>query len=200
MAALIAEAVGTGGTPASQNIARPGNRDPLLVVASVTQTLGLPVTGLTDQELQIDPIIVAPGGSVVRISRMIEPHPGAYFVEVVPASVSGTWQFGRYLFGLAVKSGADQGRPFSACSSIDALPASEGPRATGGVFMTPPHAGAGNEPTIQRRYWSACRLPCTESGFHLASQLAGRMRRGGRRLSRALGCTHLTGRRMPVWQ
>jgi hypothetical protein len=110
MAALIVEAVGTGGSPTSQGVARPGNRDPLLVVASVTQSSGLPATGLTAQEMQIQAIIVAAGGSLVTISTVSEQKPGTYLLDVVPASVSGTWEVGRYLFWLAVKSGTDQGQ------------------------------------------------------------------------------------------
>jgi hypothetical protein len=110
MAALIVEAVGTGGDPASQGVARPGNRDPLLVVASVAQSSGMPATGLTSQDLQIEAIIVAAGGALVKISTMSEQQPGIYLLGVVPAPTSVTWMLGRYLFWLAAKSGTDQGQ------------------------------------------------------------------------------------------
>lgn len=109
MARLIVEAVGTGGTGASQGIAKPGNQDPLYIVISVIRGTGVPVTGLTQQDLQVDPIIVAPGGAGVTISIMGEPHPGAYLVDVIPVP-GGTWKLGRYLFWLAVGSGADRGQ------------------------------------------------------------------------------------------
>jgi hypothetical protein len=109
MARLIVEAVGTAGTTASQGVARPGNQLPLPLVVSVTRGSGVPVTGLTPQNLQVDPIIVAPFGARVTISRMIGPQPGTYLVEVTPVP-NGTWQLGRYLFWLAVSSGGNHGQ------------------------------------------------------------------------------------------
>ena len=72
-----------------------------------------PVTGLTAQNLQVDPIIVAPFGSGVTISQMGEPRPGTYIVDVVPIP-AGTWKLGRYLFWLAVTSGANRGQTLCA--------------------------------------------------------------------------------------
>jgi hypothetical protein len=109
MARLIVEAVGTAGTAASQGVARPGNQLPLPLVVSVIRSSGLPVTGLTAQNLQVDPIIVAPFGAGVTIGRMIEPQPGTCLVEVIPVP-AGTWRLGRYLFWLAVTSGANHGQ------------------------------------------------------------------------------------------
>jgi hypothetical protein len=109
MARLIVEAEGTAGTGASQGIAKPGNQLPLYLLVSVTRTSGVPVTGLTTPNVQVDPIIVAPGGADVTISRMIEPQPGTYLVEVVPIP-AGAWRLGRYLFWLALKSGVDRGQ------------------------------------------------------------------------------------------
>jgi hypothetical protein len=109
MARLIVEVEGTAGTGASSGVAKPGNQLPLYLLVSVTRGSGLPVTGLTAQNFQVDPVIVAPGGAGVTISNMGEPHPGTYllFVEPIPA---GTWTLGRYLFWLAVKSGTNNGQ------------------------------------------------------------------------------------------
>jgi hypothetical protein len=109
MARLIVEAVGTAGTGASSGIAKPGNQLPLYLLVSVTRGTGLPVTGLSAPDVQVDPVIVAPGGAMVTISRMIEPQPGTYLIEVVPIP-AGMWQLGRYLFWLAIKSGSNRGQ------------------------------------------------------------------------------------------
>ncbi len=109
MARLVVEAEGTGGTGASSGVAKPGNQLPLYLVVSVTRSTGLPVTGLTAANVQVDPIIVAPGGAKVTIDRMIEPHPGTYLVEIVPIP-AGHWQLGRYLFWIALTSGAHHGQ------------------------------------------------------------------------------------------
>ena len=109
MARLIVEAEGTGGDAASQGVARPGNQFPLYMVVSVTDSSGVPVTGLTAHDLRVDPIIVAAFGAGVTISSMGESHPGTYLVHVVPIP-AGTWKLGRYIFWLAVTSGTDQGQ------------------------------------------------------------------------------------------
>jgi hypothetical protein len=80
---------------------------------SVTRGTGVPVTGLTVNDVEVDPIIVAPFGVNVTIRRMIEPQPGTYLVEVVPIP-AGTWKLGRYLFWLAVKSGSNRGQTVTA--------------------------------------------------------------------------------------
>ena len=78
-------------------------------MVSVTRGTGAPVAGLTPQNLQVNPIIVALGGASVTISRMLEPHPGTYLVDVIPVP-NGMWQLGRYLFWIAVRSGANRGQ------------------------------------------------------------------------------------------
>jgi hypothetical protein len=74
------------------------------------QGSGAPATGLTTQDLQIQAIIVAAGGALVKISTMSEQKPGTYLLDVVRAAAAGTWQLGRYLLWLAVTSGTDQGQ------------------------------------------------------------------------------------------
>jgi hypothetical protein len=106
---MIVEAVGTAGTGASSGVAKPGNQLPLFLVVSVTRSSGAPVTGLSAANVQVEPIIVAPGGALVTTSRIIEPKPGTYLIEVVPIP-AGAWRLGRYLFWLALTSGANQGQ------------------------------------------------------------------------------------------
>jgi hypothetical protein len=109
VAKLFVEAVGTAGTGASSGVARPGNRLPLYLVISVTRSSGTPVTGLATADFQVDPIIVAPGGAMVTVSSVSEPQPGTYLVQVIPIP-AGTWHLGRYLFWVAVVSGAARGQ------------------------------------------------------------------------------------------
>jgi hypothetical protein len=109
MARLIVEAKGTASEGASFGVASPGNQLPLYLVVSVIDSSGVPVTGLTAQNLRVDPIIVAAGGGMVTISNVSERQQGAYLVSVVPIPAA-TWQLGRYIFWLAVTSGADQGQ------------------------------------------------------------------------------------------
>jgi hypothetical protein len=109
MARLIVEAEGTGGEGASSGVARPGTSDPLYLVVSVTRTTGVPSGGLGAANFRIVPVIVAAGGAAVDISTVSESQQGAYLVEVVPVQ-GGTWQLGRYIFWVAVTSGANQGQ------------------------------------------------------------------------------------------
>ena len=109
MARLIMEAEGTAGTGASSGVAKPGNQLPLNLVVSVTRSSGTAVTGLTAANFQVEPILVAPGGALVTIQRVIEPQAGIYLVEVIPIP-AGTWQLGRYIFWLALQSGANHGQ------------------------------------------------------------------------------------------
>jgi hypothetical protein len=109
MARLIVEAEGTGGTGASSGVAKPGDQSPLYLIVSVTRTSGTAVTGLTGADFQVDPVVVAPGGAAVTIHRVGEPHPGLYFVEVVPIP-AGTWKLGRYIFWIAVRTGTSRGQ------------------------------------------------------------------------------------------
>src|SRR5262245_46870358 len=109
MARLIVEAEGTGGEGASSGVARPGNRDKLYLVVSVTNNSGTPRTGLTAGDFQVDPIIVAAGGGAVNIATVSERQPGTYLVEVVPIPAA-TWELGRYIFWIAVTSGLNKGQ------------------------------------------------------------------------------------------
>src|SRR6185437_8882427 len=80
MARLVVEALGAGGDNRSSGVARPGNRDPLPLLVSVTRYSGLPVTGLSAANFQADCPIVAAGGGGVTVDRVDEPHAGVYRV------------------------------------------------------------------------------------------------------------------------
>jgi len=98
-----------GGEGASSGVARPGNSDPLYPVVSITHTNGVPGGGLVATDFRVVPIIVAAGGALATISRVVEAQPGVYLVEVVPIQ-GATWQLGRYIFWIAVTSGSHQGQ------------------------------------------------------------------------------------------
>jgi hypothetical protein len=117
MARLIVQAVGTAAEGAASGVASPGNSDPLYLVVSVTDTGGVPVSGLTAADFTIDAKIVAAGGAQVEIASAGGGQHGDYLLDVVPVTFQGTqytWTLGRYIFLLAVTRGADQGQTLSA--------------------------------------------------------------------------------------
>jgi hypothetical protein len=63
MGRLVVEARGTAATGAGQGIAAAGNRDPMPIIVSVTDTEGAPVSGLDATNLTIEAEWVAQGGS-----------------------------------------------------------------------------------------------------------------------------------------
>jgi hypothetical protein len=95
-------------------IAAPGNRQPNYVVVSVTDTNGVPTTGLAAANFKVDPVIVGPGGALVDITAVTPGRfPGIYLVTVVPIRTE-TWKSGNYIFAVAVTKGADRGQALAA--------------------------------------------------------------------------------------
>lgn len=91
-------------------IAAPGNRQPNYILVSVTDSAGIPVTGLAAANFKVDPMIVGPGGALVNITSIVAGRlPGFYLVNVVPINTQ-TWKSGVYVFAVAVQRGADQGQ------------------------------------------------------------------------------------------
>ncbi len=91
-------------------IAAPGNRQPNYIVVSVTDTNGVPVTGLAAGNFKVDPMIVGPGGALVNIANVNAGRlPGFYLVNVVPIRTE-TWKAGVYIFAVAVERGPDRGQ------------------------------------------------------------------------------------------
>lgn len=91
-------------------IAAPGNRQPNYIVVSVTDTAGVPVTGLGIPNFQVDPVIVGPGGALVDITNVTPGRlSGIYLVNVVPIRRE-TWKSGVYIFAVAVARGQDKGQ------------------------------------------------------------------------------------------
>lgn len=91
-------------------IAAPGNRKPNYITVSVTNEHGLPVTGLTDSNFKVDPMVVGPGGALVNIDRVAAGRlPGFYFIDVIPIRTE-TWKAGVYIFAVAVERGVEHGQ------------------------------------------------------------------------------------------
>ena len=91
-------------------IAAPGNRQPNYVLASVIDTGGQPVLGLTAANFKVDPMIVGPGGALVNITSVVAGRlPGCYLINVVPIATQ-TWKAGVYVFAVAAERGADRGQ------------------------------------------------------------------------------------------
>jgi hypothetical protein len=92
------------------SIAAPGNRQPNYIVVSVTDSAGIPVTGLGVPNFKVDPMIVGPGGALVNITGLSAGRlPGFYHINVVPIRTE-TWKAGVYIFAVAVERGVDQGQ------------------------------------------------------------------------------------------
>ena len=97
-------------TLSEDTIAAPGNRQSNYIVVSVTDSNGLPVTGLGIPNFKVDPVIVGPGGALVNITNVTSGRlPGVYIVFVVPIS-SQTWKSGVYIFAVAVTNGTNHGQ------------------------------------------------------------------------------------------
>ena len=91
-------------------IAAPGNRQPNYIVVSVTDSAGIPVTGLGVPNFKVDPMIVGPGGALVNITGVTAGRlPGFYHINVVPIRTE-TWKAGVYILAVAVERGVDQGQ------------------------------------------------------------------------------------------
>ena len=104
MSRLIVQAL------SEDTIAAPGNRQPNYIVASVTDTNGTPVTGLTAANFRVNPMIVGPGGALVNIANVNGGiFPGFYHINVVPINIQ-TWKAGVYIFAIVVQSGANHGQ------------------------------------------------------------------------------------------
>jgi hypothetical protein len=104
MARLIVTAL------SEDTVAAPGNQLSNYICVSVTDKDGNPVTGLKEENFKVDPMIAAPGGTVVTISSFFAGRlPGFYYINVVPVNM-GTWKAGVYIFAVAVQKGADKGQ------------------------------------------------------------------------------------------
>ena len=83
-------------------IAAPGNRQPNYITVSVTNAAGVPTTGLTAADFNVDPMIVGPGGALVNITSVTAGRlPGFYLIDVLPIRTE-TWKSGTYIFAVAV--------------------------------------------------------------------------------------------------
>jgi hypothetical protein len=98
-------------TAASEDtIANPGNRQRNYIIASVTDSNGVPVGGLGAANFKVDPMIVGPGGALVNIVGVNAGRlPGFYHINVVPIGTE-TWKAGVYIFAVAVERGSDRGQ------------------------------------------------------------------------------------------
>jgi hypothetical protein len=125
MGRMIVEVQGTAATGAAQgaqdvDLATPGNSRRLPLVVSVTNAEGVPVSGLTAANFVLQDRLVAPGGAGVEVEQpngVIGGIDGFYNVNLVPTSYQGTqytWVAGRFVFSVAVTSGADRGQTLCA--------------------------------------------------------------------------------------
>jgi len=92
-----------------------GNSESALLLVSVMDPKGDPVSGLGLSNFKVDASIVAPGGALVDIKRANEASraPGFYIIDVVPTTYKGTqytWKAGIYLFAVTVTGSGDRGQ------------------------------------------------------------------------------------------
>jgi len=91
-------------------VAAPGNRLSNYICVSVTDTNGAPVAGLTMENFKVDPMVAAPGGSLVHVSSFFPGRlPGFYYLNVAPVNMKD-WKHGVYIFAVAVQKGNDKGQ------------------------------------------------------------------------------------------
>jgi len=100
---------------ASHVNAATGNSESALLLVSVMDPKGAPVSGLGPSNFKVDATIVAPGGALVDITEANEASraPGFYIIDVVPTTFKGTqytWKTGTYLFAVTVTKGGDRGQ------------------------------------------------------------------------------------------
>jgi hypothetical protein len=118
MGRLVIEAQGTAAEgPVVQGVATAGNSDPMPLIVSVTDTDGVPVSGLTAADFSIDAKLVGAGGSQVEIATVGGGQHGDYTLEIIPVTYQGTqytWAYGRYIFFLAATHGTDRGQTICA--------------------------------------------------------------------------------------
>jgi hypothetical protein len=91
-------------------IAAPGNRQPNYITVSVTDAAGVPTSGLTAADFNVDPMIVGPGGALVNITSVPAGRlPGFYLIDVLPIRTE-TWKSGTYIFAVAVNHKGARGQ------------------------------------------------------------------------------------------
>ncbi|MFL5385606.1 MAG: hypothetical protein ACJ8GN_24060 [Longimicrobiaceae bacterium] len=107
MARLIVQAVG------NETIADPGDRDAAVILLSVTDANGEPVTGLGTANVRIDAMLVAAYGAEVSILRMSgSTLPGFYAIDLVPYGTY-QWKAGEFDIAVAVTQGSNKGQTFA---------------------------------------------------------------------------------------
>lgn len=93
----------------NRTTAASGNTSSAVILITVTDSTGAPVTGLSSSDITIYTLLVAPFGANLTVSAFSEPFPAYYFVDVIP--ISGlTWKPGEFDVGVAVTNGGDHGQ------------------------------------------------------------------------------------------
>ncbi|MGH9993329.1 MAG: hypothetical protein ACREBU_08890 [Nitrososphaera sp.] len=91
-------------------LAAPKNRKPNYIVLSVTDSDGVPISGLESPDFTVKTIVAPGGGTVTQLVRSAETEfPGVYLIEVVPEKKS-SWKKGVYIFAVGVHRKFDRGQ------------------------------------------------------------------------------------------
>jgi hypothetical protein len=96
---------------AEDTIAAPGNVKDSYIVVSVTDSSGIPVTGLTKANFGLGSPIVGPGGSISHINTVSNGGSvsGVYILRIGPLP-GQTWKTGVYIWSVAVTRASDHGQ------------------------------------------------------------------------------------------
>jgi hypothetical protein len=95
---------------AEDTLASPGNSDPCYIALSITTGGGEPVSGLSTDNFRVEPIVLAPGGALVRISEVnAQALPGFYLMRIAPIEPN-TWRAGVWIFGILAETDDGQGQ------------------------------------------------------------------------------------------
>lgn len=86
-----------------EGLAGAGNNEEAYIVVSVYNAAG-PVGGLAGGSFSVEAVVVAPFGTVVTKSRVVETPRGVYLIGVVPTKASTGWQKGHYVVAVTLTS------------------------------------------------------------------------------------------------
>jgi len=147
-----------------------GNSESALLLVSVMDPEGAPVSGLGQSNFKVDVTIAAPGGGLVDITQANEASraPGFYIIDVVPTTYKETqytWNAGIYLFAVTVERGDDRGQSIAEMEI-------EG--ASGSTYETPAGTPSEAQTTTPASFGPALRTTTDARLVDLTLTVAGR--------------------------
>ena len=93
---------------AGEGLAGAGNNEEAYIVVSVYNAAG-PAGDIASGSFAVDAVVVAPYGTGVTKSRVLESPKGVYLIGVVPQKSSVGWQKGHYILAVTLTSSHGSG-------------------------------------------------------------------------------------------